>query len=264
MNIHLTDQELVADINKSVLLSITVGSHLYQITNDSSDQDILNIYAPSSMDLNSFIWTHHQFQYKHNNTDFLYTSIQTFLRNIITGDSTINFEALFTDAFHNNKELSFLHHNKYDFVSYDLLKAYLGLIKRDLKFYSKNNDLKKLFHAYRGLLSFKAIQSQTYSNDWSNNSELSRIKQSQIDPNDAQDLASSIQKEIEDLRSDLNTLLDNKKINKTVTLDNLKKIDSWIMAYTKSNIYRSKQMKRSLFQNNDDIYLALNDNIIYK
>jgi hypothetical protein len=108
MNIHINEEEFNY-LKQNTLLKIVVGSHLYQLNNDQSDKDILYITNNLEQNLHSVVQLHHQYQYKNNNTDYLICSLQNFIKNLISGDSTINFEALFSEEIKNHKELSFLY-----------------------------------------------------------------------------------------------------------------------------------------------------------
>ena len=101
--------------------------------------------------------SHHQMQYKDENIDYLFINIHSFLRNCLSGDSTINFEIINSDKLINT-ELEFLYKNKKTFYNYKILRSYLGLAKRDIKRINidgKDNfgRNKKVAHAYRGLVS---------------------------------------------------------------------------------------------------------------
>jgi predicted nucleotidyltransferase len=83
MNIHITDIELFEKLSISTIFSIEIGSKMYGLDNDNSDRDILCIYATSDNELNSFYMTHHQIQYKENNTDYIFVNIHNFIRNCL-------------------------------------------------------------------------------------------------------------------------------------------------------------------------------------
>ena len=154
MNIHI-DRDTHALLQMRCIVRIPIGSHLYKIANFDSDKDLLCIYTPNRAELSSVIQTHHQLQYKdeEKKIDYIYTSLPQFLRNLINGDSTINFEALFhpkmAEGFMNK-----IWRHRYDFITYNLIKCYLGMAKRDLKqIRSLNTDKEKwdkLAHVVRG------------------------------------------------------------------------------------------------------------------
>lgn len=110
------------------------------------------IYATSQNELNSFVWTNHQLQYKEDGVDHNFVSLHSFIRNIINGDSTINFEIVHSDELKGTC-LEFLHTVRNSFNTYTMIRSYLGFARRDLKHIGKCNTtaekLKKLEHIVR-------------------------------------------------------------------------------------------------------------------
>ncbi len=156
MNIHFTSQNLFEQLIKSSLVKIEVGSYLYGTKNENSDTDYLCIYVPSIEETNSFSFSHHQYQYKdiENNIDYVFTSLPNFIRNILTGDSTMNFEVIHSKQLMGSC-LDFLYKYRDWFYSYPVIRAYLGFARRDLKHVNKGvsnyEKNKRLLHAIRGL-----------------------------------------------------------------------------------------------------------------
>ena len=101
--------------------------------------------------------TFYQLQFKLYDNDWLFTSLQGFFRNVLSGGSTLCFEAMHTDQF----KSTFPNINVKDFYNYNIIKAYLGLIKRDLERLHKQSALydkrKTLSHAYRGYVFAREI-----------------------------------------------------------------------------------------------------------
>lgn len=227
MNIYVTESEMLC-MDEQKLVSIKVGSHLYKLNNNESDLDILNIYAAREDDLHSLVSMHHQFQFKANNTDLLYCSLQLFIRNIISGDSTLNFESLYSDELSQNKELAWLFNMKESFINYTIIKAYVGFARRDIKLYKKEKNHKKLFHAVRGVKVAKAmLQGQGYSNDYRTLgedvfNELVALKNGAIRD---YKYADKILDEISETRDVLNSMLEQGKIARTISLETLKELD---------------------------------------
>ena len=162
MNIHFEDKKLYKDLKDSTVARIKVGSHMYSLNDDNSDEDYLNIYIDNT---NSFMWEHHQLQFKEDGVDENFSTLQSFIRNAMTGDATINFEVLFSDELLNSP-LSWLANYKESFINYNIIKSYLGLAKRDLKFYLKDTGKlrnhtketdKKLSHFVRGIIFAKML-----------------------------------------------------------------------------------------------------------
>jgi len=153
MNIHINDRNIFEELKRISVFNIEIGSKMYGTNNDESDTDILYIYIPSYDELNSISASYHQYQFKEDGIDHIFTDIYTFIKNSLNGDSTINFEVI------NNKklvgsELEWLYNNKGIFRNYKILRAYLGRARKDLKQISSKSEMKdmtkKLSHAIRG------------------------------------------------------------------------------------------------------------------
>jgi len=73
---------------------------MYGTDNENSDTDILHIYVQTKEESNSFVkfQNHHQLQFKKDNVDYIFTDIFTFLKNLMSGDSTINFEVIHSET----------------------------------------------------------------------------------------------------------------------------------------------------------------------
>lgn len=240
MNIHITESEF-KELNKLIILSIRVGSHLYGLNNADSDTDILNIYAAPEDNLHAVVQSHHQFQYKSENTDYLFCSLQSFVKNILMGDSPLNFEALDSWELKNHADLKWLADFKSNFRSYQLIKSYLGLARRDVKSFKKNKSSKKIFHAYRGLLTAKAIfDNKNYTNDWqcftpTERATLKAVKNNKISVETLVVLSDEITQELEQIRKDLNSSLEQKQISKIMKLDKLIELETWIVGVSKQH-----------------------------
>jgi|GEM_PF-4209374 len=157
MNIHFKDKDLFEQLRKATLAQVEVGSQLYGLQDPNSDKDLLCIYFPFRNQIFGFVQTHHQLQFKDSegHTDYLFVDIFTFVRNALSGDSTINFEALHLPELLQTP-LDFLHHYRYYFYNYLIVKSYLGFANRDLKQYwqqpTEREALKKYTHALRGYI----------------------------------------------------------------------------------------------------------------
>jgi len=173
MNIH---------INKPIdntFLTFEVGSTVYSLNNENSDRDYLSLFIEDENSLYSYLWEHHQLQYKNKNINYNYSSLKNFIRNILNGYNTINFECLFTDTMKDN--IPFLYENRYKFINYNIIKSYLGFAKRDYKMFSKSlskhlkNKLnedevielnKKIVHFLRGVMSAELLLKGKFSLDF--------------------------------------------------------------------------------------------------
>ena len=255
MNIHLTEAEF-NELNKRVILTVRVGSELYGLNNKKSDSDLLSIYAAPVDNLHSLVQTHHQFQYKSNNTDYLLCSLQSFVRNIILGDSPLNFEALDSEAIRNHEDLSFLYNFRSNLNNYQLIKGYLGLARRDLKMFKKDKSSKKMFHCLRGFLTAKTLfGGKEYNNDFSSFTDQERltlklIKNDELPVVDLGVLADELSFKIDSFRKDLNEKLENNKIEKVMSLDKLSELDNWLInvskKYAQSGRFQNMQFLNSI------------------
>jgi len=160
MNIHFNNEILFKSLQTATIHSQEVGSALYGLKNDNSDNDYLNIYTESDENLKSFMWEHHQLQYKESDIDHNFVNLQTFIRNIITGDSTLSFEMVFSDRF-KNSTLGEIANFKEGLINFRIIRSYLGFAKRDAKSVQKESkgfrdisgsEQKRMSHFVRGIM----------------------------------------------------------------------------------------------------------------
>ena len=249
MNIHFTNEKLFDTLNDNTIVKIRVGSHMYGLDNKNSDIDYLSIYLENYDNRNSFMWEHHQLQYKKNNIDFNFTTLQSFIRNALTGDSTINFEVLHSEDLKNSK-LSWLYERRNDFRNYNIIKSYLGIAKRDHKFWIKDTNNfknhtsetnKKLAHFVRGVIFAKNLFDNNFSLDLSKTTTfkicgyndlelLDRIKNGILDYSFSE-LVKFFWILMEDTRSALNIMLHNREIYSFMDPFKLEKLDSLVMDF---------------------------------
>lgn len=252
MNIHFTDDNLFKSLEYNTVSSFKIGSHLYGLDNETSDLDILHVYVEPQENRNSFNWEHHQLQYKSNNTDYIFTTIQSFIRNLLTGDSTINFEILYCDYIQYTP-LSWLGEMRNDFRNYNMIKSYLGMAKRDYKSWSKstNNGIKhteethkQLSHFIRGVIFAKNLLDDNFSIDLSKTKTLGeldyndfelvhRIKNGCLDYSFNQ-LTYFFTSLMDNTRNDLNKLLDARKIHRVMEPNKLKLLDERVIELSNS------------------------------
>lgn len=182
MNIHFTDEKLFTDLNTQSVGAVKVGSHMYGLDNENSDVDWLTIYIQPVANRTSFLWEHHQLQFKKNNIDYNYTDIQTFIRNTLNGDSTINFEVLWSEDLKKTK-LGWLPNYKQHFINYNIIHGYLGLAARDLKYWNRDTNKgkkhtaethKKLSHFVRGVIFAKMLINGYFKLDLSEHTTFSQ------------------------------------------------------------------------------------------
>jgi hypothetical protein len=147
MNIKITKEQHLR-ICELEFKEYIFGSHLHRTNNNNSDKDILrvikdNIIFNNSNTLGKYLPNIHIFQYDdiENNTQYVYMTEYQFWYNLFSGDGHIQSDIiLLTDYFENPLFLC---------RTYKIIKGYLGLVKRDLKYYDKNE--KKRLHCIRGL-----------------------------------------------------------------------------------------------------------------
>ena len=151
MNIHFTDKKLKEELDQSTIFEIEVGSGMYRLKTSESDTDILKIYLDGSLNLTSITPNHHQLQFNdtENNIDYIYTSLGQFVKNIISGDSTINYEVLQHPDFREQFKDLYFFVNTIDKIN--TIKSYLGMAKRDIKSLKKEPSNKKAYHIERGI-----------------------------------------------------------------------------------------------------------------
>lgn len=173
MNIHIKDSEFAYKLMESALHRVEIGSKMYGNANENSDTDVLYILPIPEALLGNPLRSHHQLQYKcsETNTDHLFTFLDDFVKNTLTGDSTINFEVWQTIYKNSMATLEPLAAFKNDLLNcYSIVKAYLGFAKRDIKYFwrseSDSAKLKKLSHIRRGIIFTKRIKHCRVTGDY--------------------------------------------------------------------------------------------------
>lgn len=217
MNIHI-DQYLSQKLDNHSLSKLKIGSKLYGCDDLNSDDDWLVIYQTSEFELNLPCQINHQFQYKTDDADINYSSIHTFVRNLINGDSTINFELVWSGL--SGTTLDFLNQHLSNLVTYQIIKSFLGLAKRDLKHLHKRTTLrdrqKGLHHIFRSNLAanlmIESVKNDTFLAEW--DFYTNELKQfwNRIKSVDDSTMIIKLKEDNDNLRKELNSLLDRKKI----------------------------------------------------
>jgi len=150
MNIKINKKQ-AAYLNDNAICEYVFGSQLYGTAGPDSDVDKMVIYKEDAIRFLDYLPNIHQFQYddEESNTQYIYSTKRQFLRNAVSGDSTINVEiALMVDDFMGmDLDIQF-------FRTYKVLKAFLGFAKRDLRDYESKN---KAFHVQRGIYMVKKL-----------------------------------------------------------------------------------------------------------
>lgn len=264
MNIHV-DKKTFLSLRQATLVSIKMGSSMYGLSNSESDVDFLHIIATPTGWNNSLVWTHHNLQYKETGVDHVFTTLQNFIRNILKGDSTINYECLYSAEI-KESPLNFIADYRLEFKNYSLLRSYLGLVRRDLKLFSQSYDSKKLFHALRGLWTVKQVIKDSYSNDIKSvdlefYNYLYSLKNKQI--TDRKILIAKMketQTETDGLRSDLTKKLENKTLDRIMNPENMKKLDDKFKEFCLTQDYLNKVLSDIEIS---EIYQVLNTDVTY-
>jgi predicted nucleotidyltransferase len=231
MNIHITDTELFNKLLDSTIFSTEIGSRMYGTANEKSDTDILHIYKTSDKELYSILNSHHQLQYKKDNVDYIFVSLHSFLRNCLSGDSTINFEVINNDYIVGSS-LSFLYDLRKEFYNYKIMRSYLGFGRRDLKHISKaTGDYaknKKLFHAYRCYKSCKDILSNDFISVMGDaeSFEYRELVYAITDYKERDKYKKDLEGKIEELRKELNIKYDSGELINYMNVDIINIIDS--------------------------------------
>jgi hypothetical protein len=185
------------------------------------------------------MWSHHQLQYKKDNVDYNFTSIQSFIRNMLTGDSTINLEILFSDAIEDTK-LHWLYEYRKGFINYNIIKSYLGMAKRDFKMLNKKdkNFNKKASHFVRGVIFAQMLLKGDLDVSFKNNkyllSLLSNIKNNNMSTIEILDTCSTYETLMNELRKTLNDKLNNGEITKYGDAIFLSKLDETLKYFVKT------------------------------
>lgn len=149
MNIKISKEEH-EQLLKWKIHESSIGSQLYGTAGEDSDTDVLCFYNPSDQRMweTALVFpSQHQFQYddKENNTQYIWTNILQFWRNLNSGDSTINADVVMFGS--NPIPVDDVWRLR-AVRNYKVIKAFIGFAKRDLRNHKGKN---KLFHAERSL-----------------------------------------------------------------------------------------------------------------
>ena len=249
MYIQFTDSVLFDNLKEATITTLKMGSHLYGTQTESSDTDYLCIYIDGYSNYNSFLWEHHPLQYKTSDADWNFTTLQKFIRNLINGDSPHNYEVLFSEEILNS-DLSWLLEYRSHFAGYNLIRSYLGLVKRDMKDFNKElhgvdrskiTELgyKKLAHAYRGLDTAIALMVgspyQYYKGgDSEKLSYYKALKTGDVSYDEVKTAKTWIDNNLELVREQLNDMLNRKDIAKIMRTNIAQELDEALMDFCRN------------------------------
>jgi len=151
MNLHINKEEFDFLMSAPKFGIFEVGSKLYGLNDAESDTDYLIILYPLKSNCFS---NHHKFQYKdiENNIDYNFTDLTNFVSNIVKGDDLTGFELIHSHEFQLST-LGWLSDFRYEFYTYNIIKAYLGVVDRDIRHFSKRvgrDIVSGMLHITRG------------------------------------------------------------------------------------------------------------------
>jgi len=227
MNI-LIDVNLHNKLLQGWYFKLPMGSQLYNTTTRSSDSDWLVLYYPEQNQLTTCWSNHHQMLWKNTDPleDWVWCSFQQFFQNLISGDSPLNAEVLFSKDFSKVLEID---HLKPDLITYDLLKGYLGMAKRDLNQWEQN-PLKKSFHAWKSCHFVKELlnknlnpHSELLKETWNSFSNL--------DKTGLFDIKQELFKEVNELRLLITRSLELGNLSRYPSIETQKEIDKLLYSF---------------------------------
>lgn len=200
-------------LQEYILDTIEFGSAMKGQQTDQSDHDYLHIIKPSIHWFTAPVNTHHLLQYRSpEGNDHIYCTPQTFVKSLVDGDSTI-FHEMWRYGALQNTCLQWLH--GVDFNHYKTMRAYLGLARRDVKEVTKlwMKDQRKALKKFN--FSFDAY---TYVRDLMGKENSIRLG---IHPDmDIQNIITqckAFNELIDELRTELNQMLDQGKVHHTLS-----------------------------------------------
>ncbi len=156
MNVKITTEQSQR-LDQCVKHKLLFGSRLFGTHTEESDYDYICIYDFEEVfNLSEkYVLTYpntHCFQYDDTpkNEQRIYMTQTQFYRNLFQGDGTMQ-----SDIFIYGNDPLFESLNKLEIIrTYKVIKAYLGVARRDL---TLNNTQKKLWHANRGLATARCL-----------------------------------------------------------------------------------------------------------
>lgn len=266
MNIHFSEQNTFESLMNSTIAKIEFGSVHYGTKTDTSDTDYLCVYAPSHTQDMSFIWDHHNLQYKTNNEDYIFITIDNLIRNLIKGDMPSLFEVIH-DPEIQKTPLCWLYNRRNWFYTYQTVKSYLGYAKRDLKYSLRDN--KRLCHSYRSIHAAKQVLQGKYRNPINEISNthreyLSYLKEGDISLGDKKALCATWGEECDSLRFKINDMLHKKEITHYMDVEHSREIDMWLCDVKRSEWYSNFKKQNIIdVDKMQPFYQALEDGIKY-
>jgi len=215
MNILFKNVEHFKMLKDIAIYKIVVGSQMYGLDDKYSDIDYLYILPIAEEVQRDIFRTHHQLQFKTKGEDHVFVFLDTYLKNIFNGDSTINFEVL--QELKPGTLLDWLLPYKEKIYTYTIIKAYLGFAKRDIKYFPKDKDLRskrrKVKHIYRGYVSAKMLYEKDFKIEYlKKDKRFKEIDKLETDIEFKVEL-SKLTTQLSDLRGEINLAVDKGELN---------------------------------------------------
>lgn len=269
MNVQITDERLIDNLQHSTFELFEFGSSLYGLDSENSDVDQVAIYARPNFHQQSFMWEHHTLQVASEEKDTVYSTLQEFVRNLLTGDSLYNFEIIHSEAARNSR-LHFLYDNASDFYNFTIIRAYLGFARRDLKHSLK--DGKRFSHAIRCYHAAEMIFNENrYCNDYREvYPEVYELMHSlKFDTynggrKERAELLDLYKHKVEVLREKLRLAFDNGdhhfQLSRYMDTEKLKNLDRWVVRICRSMWYGDYERNFTI----EKLYDVMENGIDYK
>lgn len=251
MNIHETDITTLEKLKNLTITSVEFGSHLYGLNTSESDTDIFHIYNKTDNMNKSIIKRFNNIQFKQDNTDSIFCTLDDFILDLINGGSTVSFEVLHLLK---DTKLNWIYEIREMFYNYENIRSYLGVAKRDCKLYKQSP--KKLSHAYRSVLYAHKILSGEFNFNFSED-EFKTLQAFRHNISTDAD-RKTILKLAEELRNVINELNDKKEIKRLINVNDYNILD-----------YNLKVFKRNVdntvsYMNLDIFYDSIVNGVTYK
>lgn len=254
MNIHFTDTNLFENLQSAALCRLEIGSKMYGIQHAESDIDYLYILPRTKEEIDSFLSSHHQLQYKdmQASIDHNFTNLYAFINNCISGDNTINFECLHSKDLRESP-LKFLYNLRLYFYNYNIIKAYLGFCDRDIRHYGRHKTMKDkasaIIHIKRGFTFAKNIfgnKFQLIDNEIITFAKEVRQAYKTQNYEQYEKELPMIQQSIKDFRqNEINKAMESKLLPKILLPEYQKELDEQLQYFVNQSFYQEQQTKIS-------------------
>lgn len=205
------------------IMHVNFGSAARNEATADSDTDTLMFIRRSDVWAQSPFYTHHLLQYKdvESNRDIIICTVQSFVKGLIDGDSTVFIEIL-RNGWLEHTELTYLHRNMKMFSTYRMARALIGTAERDIKECTKlfSKDPRKSTKKYKFAIDGLKMAIEVMQERWPSAAidAADYIPDVSVSRSDTYTTASSdcttIANKLALLRRDLNSLNENDQRNK--------------------------------------------------